>query len=142
MAYPSIISQPGASHSPATSDIIDHLGSADRNYSPISEALRPWITESTASSSSASAPSSELSASNTPRPRARILEIGSYPYAHIKRFAEAFGEVHWYGSGRDEWEVKSVVRKSMLIDCRAHPTARSYHRGTLLIIYTSLSCSI
>ena len=35
-----------------------------------------------------------------------MLEIGSYPYAHIKRFASEFEEVEWYGSGRDEWEVK------------------------------------
>jgi hypothetical protein len=89
--------------------VIDHQGSADRNYSPISEALRPWINESIASSSSLSPSkraSSDHSEPNIGTARARILEIGSYPYAHIRRFASDFGEVEWYGSGRDEWEVK------------------------------------
>ena len=88
--------------------MVDPQGSADRNYSPISEALRPWINGSIASSSSSlpeSSPSDrpELKSGQT---RARVLEIGSYPYAHIKRFASEFEEVEWYGSGRDEWEVK------------------------------------
>jgi hypothetical protein len=90
-------------------DVIDHQGSADRNYSPISEALRPWINESIASSSSSSLSkraSSDNSESEIGTARAKILEIGSYPYAHIRRFASEFAEVEWYGSGRDEWEVK------------------------------------
>jgi hypothetical protein len=40
------------------------------------------------------------------RAKASILEIGSFPYAHIRGFAREFTDVEWYGSGRDDWEVE------------------------------------
>jgi hypothetical protein len=89
------------------------LGSADRNFAPILEAIRPWIARSTSeldptssSSSSTEVPTDTTGSTSTGTGRAKILEIGSYPYAHIRGFAREFPHVQWYGSGRDDWEIE------------------------------------
>ena len=71
-------------------------GSAARNIGPIIEALSPLISDTLASSS----------ASSTSRPQ--LLELASYPYEHITAFARRWGDFDWWGTARDDSELKSV----------------------------------
>lgn len=81
MAYPSIISQPG---------MLSRLtvltpGSAARNLQPVLEALAPLVEGSKAK---------------------RILELASYPYEHIRGYAEKWPGVQFTGTVRDGKEMR------------------------------------
>jgi hypothetical protein len=74
-------------------------GSAARNVEPIIQALTPLLSDIPASSSTP-----VVSASSRPR----ILELASYPYEHIAVFAKEWEDWEWWGTARDEKEIRSV----------------------------------
>lgn len=81
MAYPSIISQPGM----LSRLTILTTGSAARNLQPVLEALSPLIEGSKAK---------------------RVLELASYPYEHIRGYAQKWPDVSFTGTVRDEKEIR------------------------------------
>lgn len=81
MTYPSIISQPGMLLQLTSLT----KGSAARNLQPVLEALTTLIEGSKAK---------------------RVLELASYPYEHIRGYAEKWPDVSFTGAVRDDKEIR------------------------------------
>lgn len=95
MSYPSIITQPGASA---------------RNISPILEQLHLLLADNP---SGVAVKTADASGTTEKKGQKRILEIGSYPYEHIRRFAEEWPGYEWWGSGRTEEEIAGIGVSSL-----------------------------
>jgi len=93
MSYPSIISQPGLPGlTRCDPQLTVRKGSASRNVKPIIDALQPLLSV---------IPS--IQRSNNER---HVLELASFPYEHITAFAKQWPGWEWWGTARDDGEVK------------------------------------
>ena len=77
-------------------------GASARNISPILEQLHLLLADNP---SGVAVKTADASGTTEKKGQKRILEIGSYPYEHIRRFAEEWPGYEWWGSGRTEEEI-------------------------------------